>query len=357
MALPLPVQKQKDEAEKLQKELIESKKGDTEESAPDPGTGPALVETPPINLQPTTEPTPGPAIVPAAVTDVSRETLPSSQPVKSDNWEQKFHTLQGKYNAEIPRLVEAVNDLQAQLVNAKTVIQPVTPVATAVPQPAPPAAVPAIPSGSIFTDEEKETFGEETCKLIEDKSTRIAQSLLSENLKGLGITDQVNEIKQIKTDLESDRVKTARDKYYESIDIVVPDWEAIQATPDFVTWATEVEPMTGLTRGQILVAADKNNDHSRASTIFNIYKKEKGIVSAAQPVMSAPSLQNEISPAPSAGDIPLTQEKVKTYKMAEYQQTIKDISELRRTNKITEDVYNQKYSELITAYKEGRVVQ
>ena len=95
MSLPRAVQQQVEEADALVAQMSGAQ-------PVDPDTGEPIV---PANPQPDPEPQPQP---------ISQEPEPKPA-VPDETWEQRYHSLKGKFDAEVPRLYAQVREMNDQI--------------------------------------------------------------------------------------------------------------------------------------------------------------------------------------------------------------------------------------------------
>lgn len=242
--------------------------------------------------QPTVDPVP-----PAPVTAADQPVVepPVAEP-PVENWQQKFLTLQGKYNAEVPRYQADIRRLTEELQAAKAAPPPA-------PAPAPPAPE---PPPSLVTDKDVAEFGADLVDLIRRASQEGNAGVKADLLA------QIADLKSQLPDLQS-RVKeteevaagTARASYFADLGKLVPDYEAINVDEAFIGWLTLKDPMSGVIRNELLQTAFNNYDVTRTAVVFNAYKAETGLttkVPEAAPPRS--ELEREISPTTSHSPAP-----------------------------------------------------
>ncbi|NBS69797.1 hypothetical protein EBT31_12930, partial [bacterium] len=137
MALPRAVQQQVDDADALVAQMNGNQ-------PVNPDTGEPIIAEP----QPAPEPQPQP---------ISQEPEPKPA-VPEETWEQRYHSLKGKFDAEVPRLyaqVREMNDQIKQLVAENAIAK------AQMPQPTP------APAKTLITEQDKEAFGSDLIDLIE----------------------------------------------------------------------------------------------------------------------------------------------------------------------------------------------
>ena len=81
---------------------------------------------------------------------------PPAPPAAAEDWQHKFQTLQGKYNAEVPQMRNQITALTQQIENLKAA-PPATPPAAPAPEP---------PRAKLITDEDTETYGDDLIDLM-----------------------------------------------------------------------------------------------------------------------------------------------------------------------------------------------
>lgn len=264
MSLPRAVQQQVEEADALVAQM-----NGTQPVNPD--TGEPIVNTEP---QPANEPEPQ---------NISPEPEPKPA-VSEETWEQKYHTLKGKFDAEVPRLYAQVRELNTQ------VTQLTSDLAVAKAQPAQP--VPAS-TPSLITEQDKEAFGADLIDLIE-RATE-AKLAGSRQLEAQ-LTAEIAELKGKLGNVTERQVVSDKDRYESALTTAVPDWQALNVDQGFLNWLAEVDPVYGVPRQYALNNAYEALDATRTATIFNQYKKS---VTPPAPSTSRPNLNSQVAPTRS----------------------------------------------------------
>jgi len=262
MSLPRAVQQQVEDADALVAQLSGTQ-------PVDPDTG-----VPIANPQPAPEPQPQ---------DISPEPEPKPA-VSEETWEQKYHTLKGKFDAEVPRLYAQVREMNGQL------SQLTTDLAVAKAQSAQP--VPAS-TPSLITEQDKEAFGSDLIDLIE-RATE-AKMAGSRSLEAK-LTAEIAELKGKLGNVTERQVVSDKDRYESALTNAVPDWQTLNVDQGFLNWLAEVDPVYGMPRQYALTNAYEALDAGRTAIIFNQYKK-----SVAPPAQSnnRADLQRQVAPTRS----------------------------------------------------------
>lgn len=268
MALPKAVQQQVEEADRLVAEM------DLNQTD---------VQPPETNLN--TDPPPDP--VEPKENTVSQEQTKQVDSVSDDLWSQKYHTLKGMYDAEVPRLHSQVRELNTQV---QTLIGEVE--RAKVQQPEPAKLV-----ESLITEQDREAFGPDLIDLIE----RAAQSKVA-NVQNMHNreSDLVSRVKELENQLgnvSERQVVSDKDRFLNGLAQQVPDWETLNYDQGFLNWLQEVDPVYGMPRQVALNNAYENLETNRVATIFKAYKSLFPAKLERQQLN--PELQRQVAPTRS----------------------------------------------------------
>jgi hypothetical protein len=242
-------------------------------------------------------------------------------------WRQRFEVMQGKYNAEVPRLVEQVNALMQQVQES----------AQAGKKEDPPAKNPASVEEALAGL--YETYGSD----LTDALDRLVQA-------------RVQKVEEKVSKVETATAQTAKEKFYGHLDRVAPDWRVLNTDPGFFAFLATPEEFTGIPFQALLASAFESGDAERTAKIFNTYSK------TINPT-STPETPKEVQPTPDAlatpakrggGDPgPAPQGGKKTYTMAEVNAFYKDL-ELGRYNGKEQEAARIE-NDILIANQEGRI--
>lgn len=213
----------------------------------------------PAAAAPAQEPAPAPEPAPPA---------PSPAPEGDDKWEARYKSLHGKYNAEVPRLHQAIKDREAQIASMSEEVE---------------ALKRQKESTSLVKPEEIQEFGEPLVDLIR----RAAREEVSAKDK------EINELKQQLNSIKSTSDQTTEASFYEKLASMVPDWMAVNDDPDFHAWLAEHDELAGYQRQQLLSEAEKRKDANRVARFFDAFKKTKSKTEVA----AAGTLESQVAPA------------------------------------------------------------
>lgn len=322
MSLPKQVQAQLEEAERLEQALA------SQPIAPDIETPPEEPE--PEGVLPEVEPVPEPE-------------APQPEPPQpaDDTWQDRYKSIKGKYDAEVPRLQSEVNDLRNQLQTALARIDKVTKTPEPAPQP-------------LVTDKDVEAFGSDLIDVIARKAREVAQAefapriaqLEAENAQLSGELNGISERQTI----------SAKDTYFANLSREVPDWEALNVDQRFMDWLAEVDPLSGYPRQEYLNRALASLDVGRTAVLFKTFKELNA--TPPQPAKPQPSkqLQRQVAPGTSrASTVASTNPAERVWSLSEIDQFYNEVR--RGDYKGNEAERVRIEAEIDHAVAEGRVRQ
>ncbi len=227
------------------------------------------------NVPPAGDEAPPPAAPPVVAQAPAAEPPPAPPAPAAEDWEQKYRTLQGKYDAEVPSLRHQVNTMQGQVEGLQRLVAAVN---------APPAAAPAPtpdtrPASTtvVVPDEDVETYGQDlitaTQRWMEAKFGSVIQDL-QRQITALSSGHQQHERRSTQQS-----VLTALDADPQ----IGQKWRAINDDPAFLAWLDEVDPFSGEQRKKLLHDAYTRGDVKRTGEFFKRYVAEHTAVSDPPP--------------------------------------------------------------------------
>lgn len=197
-----------------------------------------------------------------------------------DYWERRFKSAQGmfdahkqKLNSEVDSLKQQVEALTEQLSQAKK---------------AEPKKL------DIISEEDRNTFDEDTLSLIERAAIKAAQLAKEEARE-----DWEASIKPIESKLEKaekDAQQKAEGLFWAELEAGVPDFREINESSEFHSWLAGEDDFSGIQRQQILSNAQSNLDSKKVIKLFNVFKKEFNVESKAP----RNNLDAKVTPDPSS---------------------------------------------------------
>jgi hypothetical protein len=285
MALPKAAQKQLADAEKLHAEVYPN---DAEATDKQQDTADVELREVPKGEAAEAESTP-------STGETRDEATRNEESVDSDvDWEHKYNVLQGKYNAEVPRLQQDNNALQGRMNELEQQLRNM--------QMAPPyeEAEPTR-TESLLKPDEIEDYGEDMIDVVK----RAAREEFAPALSKL---KQENEgLRALLGGMQQQTAISARDAMLGTLDSELKNWRQVNSHPDFIGWLENVDPYSGHKKLDMLRQAYEGNNTARVLAFFKGFLNENAAFTPT-PTPNAPadpqvSLETLVAPGrPSEGD-------------------------------------------------------
>lgn len=198
---------------------------------------------------------------------------------KTENFEAKYKVLQGKYDAEVPRLAQQVEQLSATVESQKILIDGQKERILALEG--------IIASGKQSGGEEEkgtgetgtpellnpddfEDYGSEMYQLIDRVNSILKKSVESKTQQAAEPDDTLK--KDVEALKESDTKRLQRE-FFSEIKKAVDNWEKINEMDEWKVWLGERDPISGLTYQQCLDDSARKFDATRAANVFKKFIK------------------------------------------------------------------------------------
>ncbi len=328
MALPKQVAKKLKEVEDLEKQL----QGETEvvEAAPEvPEVPEAVVET---IEEPEAEPVLEEAI-PEAVVDEPKEE-PKKPEDDAGVWKQKYKTLQGMYDKEVPQLHTQVREMNQQLKELQDSFKA--------------KAEEPKPVEKLVTDDDVKNFGED---LIEVQR-KVAREVAAEFQVKLDTMQKENvELRELLGTTDS---RVAESSFQSKLHQLVPDFAALNADKGWVSWLDEVDPVLRAPRRSVAQQAFAAGDAEAVAYYVDLYRKENVAVEPTPEAKPSEELERQIQPSRTAATATKTSQKGKIYTNSDIAKMFQKAATLNSSAKF--DEANKLEAEIDAAYMDGRVV-
>jgi hypothetical protein len=210
---------------------------------------------------------------------------------------QKYRTLQGMYNAEVPRLHQQNKDLQGRIQQLEQLLATMTEApANRQAQQAPTTV------DRLVTDRDVEEYGESIDvmrKVSREEYIPVAQKIaqMEQMLQRMQtqVVPQVNHLTQR-------QAQSAEQQFWAQLSMAVPVWREVNDNPDFQTWLLQADPLTGISRQTVLEDAQRNLDVERVARFFGTWMEQSGYADIAQnsrQVSSTSQLEKQVAPGRS----------------------------------------------------------
>jgi hypothetical protein len=260
---------------------------------------------------------------------------------------QKYRTLQGMYNAEVPRMHSQNRELQGRVQQMEQLLASLSAQQNASRQPA--------QAQKYLSDKDVEDYGDSIDvmrKVTREELGAVAQRIAQ--LEGLVRQMQTNVVPQVQS-LAQRQAVSSEQQFWADLGSMVPNWREVNDNQDFQSWLLEVDPMTGSTRQAYLEDAQRNLDPRRVASFFRTWLERNGQATVAQPKRSAQSseLEKQVAPGRSRGAGSPQSGKGKVYSPQDIQKFFDDVrsgkyrGREQERNKIERDIF--------AAQREGRI--
>ena len=318
MALPRQVEAQLKELEEIEKQLAAQQ--NPQETPEDPAPQQAQPAEPTQNIEP------------VAQQPEAKPEKPIEPEVPEETWQQKYKTLKGMYDAEVPRLHSDVRELRSQMDKFQKAAE------------APKPEVKPAKTEKLVTDADVQAFGED---LIEVQR-KVAREVASEFRGELDAMRAENE--QLREQLTTTGTQVSEASFEQRLYRMVPDFQAVNADDRWIGWLNEVDPLLRAPRKSVAQDAFNRGDAEAVAHYIGMFKAS--VAPAEQPSDKAAELEKQIQPNRSASNAPVSPQ-AKTYTDAQIQKMFQKSAELSSRGQREEATKLE--AEIDAAYREGRV--
>ncbi len=313
MAIPEQIRKQTEAVQELYKQL------NTDDNTGSGATPPANGTVTPVENNGNQNYADENAATNNAAPAPADEQKTGADNVPDETVTQKYRTLQGMYNAEVPRLHQQNREMQQRVQQMEQLLASMTAVN---PQAAAPAAE------RLVTDQDVQEYGESIDMMR--KVTREELGAVAQRIATLEATlrqMQVNVVPQVQAVAQRQQM-SAEQAFWADLSTNVPNFRQINDNADFQSWLLEFDPMTGVTRQTFLDDAQRSLDSRRVVSFFRTWLESTGQAAVAQSTGNSPSseLEKQVSPGRSRSTgTPATTNQGKTYSPADIQKFFNDV--------------------------------
>ena len=332
MSIPKQVQKQSEEVQELYKQI----NGETEEAQ---ATAEAAPEE---TVNDVAEPITSDSVEEQAPQSEPQEQVESGdQEPKQDDWQQKYRSLQGMYNADVPRLNAENRDLSSRVAQLEGLLSTMQ---------EPAQQTPAV-AEKLITDDDVKEYGDSIAVMRKAAREEVAQEIaqLRQQVGQLqGVLPQVQQV-------QAQQKKSGEQTFWNTIASEVPNWSDINNDPDFQSWLLAIDPLTGISRQTYLEDAQKNLDASRVVNFFRTWEGENGKTNTAQVDRTAQQsqLQKQVAPGRSRNNGVKASGQNRTYTPNDIQEFYADVRKGKYKGR--DDERGRIERDIFAAQQEGRI--
>jgi hypothetical protein len=223
---------------------------------------------------------------------------PQSEPVEpgeggqEENFEQKWKTLQGMYNADTARLSTQNQELNGRLQHMEELISTMQATPDVPPEPEKPK--------SLLTEDEVEEYGESIDIMRKVNQETADTQQIQIDLLNTTIQQLQGQVVPRVEQIASQQAQSTEQNFWSALSSTVPNWREINDSPEFQAWLLEVDPLTNMTRQTYLDGAQRDMDAGRVAQFFASWTQANG-TTPAQPNRSASDSELAKQVAPSKG--------------------------------------------------------
>ena len=306
MALPEQIRKQTEAVQELYKQLNGDENNGNEATPPADGT-----TSPPEN---TAQPAPADesAVSNNAAQPQGNEQTPSGtgqeDDPNSETYAQKWRTLQGMYNAEVPRLHSQNRELNGRVQQMEQLLASLSQQSS---QPAQQTQV-----QPLVTENDVQEYGESI-----DVMRRVTREELYPVAQKIAQLDQI--IRSLQTSVVPQvqavahrQAMTAEQQFWSDLSGAAPNWREINDDHAFQSWLLEIDPLTGISRQTYLEDAQRILDVRRVASFFQTWNELTGKANVAQNTRrtaTASELERQVAPGRSKNTGTPANNNAKTY--------------------------------------------
>lgn len=299
MAIPEQIRKQSEAVQEIYKQLNAASEGSgdnaDESSQPiDEGVDQSADENVADNAAPS------PAV----------EQKTGDDKASDESFLQKYKTLQGMYNAEVPRLHQQNKEMQQRVQQMEQLLASLSSQS--------PAATPAttsVPAERLVTDKDVEEYGDsiEMMRKVTREELGSLMGRISQMEKMLN-QFQANVVPQVQAVAQKQAV-SAEQQFWADLSASVSNWREINDNQNFQSWLLEVDPLTGISRQTYLEDAQRSLDARRVANFFRAWLESNGQATVAQTRSRAPApeLEKQVAPGRSKNTGTSQSNKSRTY--------------------------------------------
>jgi hypothetical protein len=317
MALPEQIRKQSEAVQELYKQLSTDDNTGAGATPPADGTVPPVENAAPTPLADENTVSNDATLPPATEHKSGGDNVPEETIV------QKYRTLQGMYNAEVPRLHQQNREMQQRVQHMEQLLASLS---AQQQQQTAASSQPVV--DKLVTDKDVEEYGESLDvmrKVSREELVPVAQRLAQ--IEAMLSQMQANVVPQVQNLAQRQQV-SAEQQFWADLAVAVPNFRDINGNEAFQSWLLEADPLTGITRQTYLDDAQRSLDARRVANFFRTWLEITGQATVAQSTGNAPSseLEKQVAPGRSRGaGAPASANKAKVYAPADITKFFNDV--------------------------------
>lgn len=252
---------------------------------------------------------------------------------------QKYRTLQGMYNAEVPRLHQQNRELQQRLSSMEQLM------ATMSAQPTKPANKEA-----LVTQQDIDDYGDSI-----EMMRKVAREEFSAYLNKINTIEKsiTQVVPQVQTIAQQQRLSSEQ-QFWADLASAVPNFRQVNDNKQFQKWLLEVDPLTGIKRQTYLEDAQRSLDARRVSSFFITWLGQNSQKSNKPTNSQRSQLEAQIAPGRSRSSSGNSVNEPRTYTPQDISNFFSDVRMGKYKGK--EQERDRIERDIFAAQKDGRIV-
>lgn len=260
---------------------------------------------------------------------------------EDEKWEHKYRRLQGKYDAEVPRLHQDIKTAQVEIQQLREAL-----VTTQQQLDAGKADAPDTKETPLVSQEDIDAFGDD----LIDLQRRVAREVAREFQTEINQLKKQNQELQQALDQTGTHVRTM--SFDQQLLQAIPDFTAVNSDPSWVAWLDEFDPMVQDTRRTVAQAAYHRGDVQAVKAYVDLWRQSKGASPSATSERQREQ-QRQVQPARAHARPTPERNNQTIYSDAEANQVFAEVQKLITQGRLDEAAALE--NEISAAYVEGRV--
>jgi hypothetical protein len=233
---------------------------------------------------------------------------------------QKYKTLQGMYNAEVPRLHQQNREMSNRVQQMEQLLASLSAQQT--------SAQSQQIVEKIVTDKDVEEYGESLDVMRKvSREELIPMEQRFAQMEQMFRQMQTNVVPQVQAVAQRQQV-SAEQGFWAELTSVVPNFRQINDNDAFQSWLLSADPLTGITRQTYLDDAQRSLDAKRVANFFRAWLESTGQAAVAQSTGRTQNseLEKQVTPGRSRNTgTPATTNQGKMYSPQDIQKFFNDV--------------------------------
>jgi len=233
---------------------------------------------------------------------------------------QKYKTLQGMYNAEVPRLHQQNREMSNRVQQMEQLLASLSAQQT--------SAQSQQIVEKIVTDKDVEEYGESLDVMRKvSREELIPMEQRFAQMEQMFRQMQTNVVPQVQAVAQRQQV-SAEQGFWAELTSVVPNFRQINDNEAFQSWLLSADPLTGITRQTYLDDAQRSLDARRVANFFRAWLESTGQAAVAQSTGRTQNseLEKQVTPGRSRNTgTPATTNQGKMYSPQDIQKFFNDV--------------------------------